>query len=282
MIFLWVILLGGKMIEITSLQNLKIKEIIKLRSKNKRDKNKLFLIEGYREILRAFQAGVDFNSLYICDDLFLGSNENELIEKIQKKVEVYACKKNVFEKISYRDRPDGLLAIAYQKTKTLDDLKNIITKTKTPFLVICESIEKPGNLGTILRSSDGVNADAVVVCDPTCDIYNPNVVRASIGSLFTQNVIVGSASDIIKLLQDNNIKIVATTPHSDLVYTDTNLTDPIAIVVGTEQYGLSEIWLKNSDINVKIPMLGVADSLNVATATTILLYEVIRQRHSIH
>lgn len=264
---------------ITSLQNPQIKEVKKLRNRKERKETDLFLIEGYSELYRAFHSGENIYTLFFCEELFLKDNEYDLISKIQKSGGlVLPCLKNVFEKIAYRDRPDGLLAVAKQNHRTLDDLKEIIEKAKNPFLLVAEHIEKPGNLGTILRSCDGVGVDAAIVCDPCTDIFNPNVVRASIGSLFTQPVIEANEDEVIKLLKENNIKIVATTPHTDNLYSDQDLSGPIAVVVGTEQYGLSKKWLENADINVKIPMKGIADSLNVGAATTIMLYEALRQR----
>ncbi len=269
------------MIKITSQQNEKIKIVNKLRQKNKRDKTNLFLIEGYREILRANEFEVKIDSIFICPEFFLGNNEDTLIEKIKKrKAQVYLCTKNVFEKISYRDRPDGLIVIAKQNKLDLDDLEKIIKKKKVHLFVILEAIEKPGNLGTILRSSDATKVDAVIVCDPCTDIYNPNVVRASIGTLFSQKVIISNSDDVIFLMKKYNIKIVATTPHTKNMYYGVDLKKSTAIVMGTEQYGLSDKWLKSADVRVKIPMLGIADSLNVAAATTIMLYETIRQKRS--
>ncbi len=267
------------MIEITSLQNEKIKKIVKLRDRNKRDKEDLFVIEGYREIIRAFNSNVELESFFYSPELFLGENEDKLISQIEnKKIETFKCTKEVFQKISYRDRPDGLIAIAKKRELGIDALKKILEKKKSPFLVIAESIEKPGNLGTILRSSDGAGVDAVIICDPKTDIFNPNVIRASIGTLFTQPVIVADADETIALLKEMGVQIVSTTPHTDKMYSDADLKKGIAIVVGTEQYGLSETWLKLADIKIKIPMYGIADSLNVGAATTIVLYEAVRQR----
>jgi TrmH family RNA methyltransferase len=268
-----------KFIEIVSFSNTRIKEVVKLKNKNKRDEKNLFLIEGYREILRAFKSGVRIKTLFFAEKLFLKGNEKFLIEEIENKnSEIFKCSKKVFEKISYRDRPDGLLAVAFQSHLKIENLKSF----KNPFLVICESIEKPGNLGSILRSADGAGVDAIVVCDPVTDIFNPNVVRASIGTLFTKPVIVCKKQEILSYLKENNIKIVATTPKSDKVYSEENLKTPLAIIVGSEQYGLSNFWLENADVKLKIPMKGDVDSLNVSAATTILLYEVQRQRSCLH
>lgn len=261
---------------ITSFQNPKIKEIKELRDRRARDESSLFLIEGYRELLKASSSNFKIKTLFYCEELFLKDNEQRLIGQIR--AEKIRVSKAIFEKISYRDRPDGLLAIAFQNHLGLSDLKEIVTKTENPFFVVAERIEKPGNLGTILRSSDGVKVDAAIVSDPLTDIFNPNVVRSSIGALFTQPVIQSSALELIDFFKKNKIKIIAATPHSDLVYYEVDMRGALAIIVGTEQYGLSDLWMKNADYQVKIPMRGIADSLNVGAATTILLYEVLRQR----
>ena len=267
------------MIEITSSQNPRIKSLLKLKNKRERQKTQLFLIEGYREVKRATGANIEIDELYICPELFLGKNENALIKEIERKEKtIINCSKSVFEKISYRDRPDGLIALAKQKHLLIDELVQIVKEKSNPLFVVVESIEKPGNLGTILRSCDGAGVDGVIVCEEVTDIFNPNVVRASIGTLFTQPIIVASPDEILKFFKLNKIKIVATSPDAKQVYYENNFNIPIAIVMGSEQYGLSEKWLSESDLALSIPMLGVADSLNVATATTIMLYEALRQR----
>lgn len=265
------------MFKITSLQNLKVKEVVRLREKRERDKTQTFLIEGYRELSRAAAGNVSLNTLFYSPDHFLGTNEASLIQTIRDRgIETIEVTKEVFEKISYRDRPDGLLAIAKQTHLTLDDLK--LNQKRPPFFLIAEAIEKPGNLGSILRSSDASGVDALIVCDRCTDIFNPNVVRASVGTLFTVPVLEVSSDEAIRWLKDNNIAIVATSPDATLTYTKADLTKPIAIAMGTEQLGLSQKWMEAADLQVSIPMCGVADSLNVAAATTLLLYEVLRQR----
>ncbi len=272
--------------EITSLQNPTLKDACKLQDRGARDETGFFLIEGYRELKRAVDGGIHIHALFICRDLFLGTNEPELIEQAEKGgCHTYLCSEQVFRKLSYRDRPDGLVAVAHQMKHTLRDLiakmaakEALPRKASAPFLLIAEGIEKPGNLGSILRSSDAVAVDGVVVCDRCTDIYNPNVVRASVGTLFTQPVVEASSSETLLWLREKKIKVVAATPHAKQEFTDADLTGPVALAVGTEQVGLSDAWLKACDLQVRIPMLGVADSLNVATAATLLLYEVHRQR----
>ena len=263
------------MMLLTSNQNPKIKLVAKLRDRKTRDQTALFLIEGYRELLRATEGKQKIETLFICPSLFLGSNEEKLIQTIVGSgAQVFETSKSVFETLSYRDRPDGLLAIAPQNHLGFQNLKT----SKTPFYIVAEAIEKPGNLGTILRSADGVGCDGVIVCDKCTDIYNPNVVRASVGTLFTLPVIQASSRETIDFLRQKGIMIVAATPEAPLRYTDADLKKPIAIVVGTEQLGLSSLWKEASDCKVSIPMHGCADSLNVAVATTLLLYEALRQR----
>lgn len=267
--------------QITSLQNPKIKEVVHLREKHGRDKTGLFIIEGYRELLRAADAKWKIQTLFICPELFLGSNEPDLIQRlVSQGTQLFSCSQKVFGKMSYRDRPDGLIAIAEQKSHSLKDLEYIFKTDRSPFFVVAEAIEKPGNLGTILRSSDAVGLDALIVCDRCTDIYNPNVVRASVGTLFTVPTVEASGEEALKWLQGHGVLILAATPQAEKEFTQVDLRQPIAIAVGTEQLGLSERWMKQADIQVRIPMCGVADSLNVAMATTLLLYEVLRQKIS--
>lgn len=257
---------------ITSLQNQRVKDAVRLRDRRERDKSGLFLIEGYRELKRAIEAGRAVSQIFFCSELFLGVNERALLEL--SGAELLPCTPDVFRKISYRDRPDGLLGIAPQKHLGLGDLR----LCKNPFLVIAESIEKPGNLGTILRSCDGAGVNAVIVCDRTTDIHNPNVVRSSVGTLFTLPVLEANSEETLIFLKEQNITLAAATPDATLEYTQADFNVPIAIAVGTEQLGLSETWMRQADCQVRIPMHGIADSLNVASATTLLLYEVVRQR----
>ena len=265
---------------ISSLQNPRIKQVVKLRDRPEREKTGQFLIEGYREILRASDAGQPFDTLFICPSLFLGSNESSLIARIaQSGAQVWTCSEAVFRKISYRDRPDGLLGQGPQRHLTLKELEGHLTKDN-PFLVVAEAIEKPGNLGTILRSSDAVGLDGLIVCDRCTDIHNPNVVRASVGTLFTVPVVEAKGEETLEWLRSKKILIAAATPSATAEFTEVDLSGPLAIAVGTEQLGLSERWMKQADIQVRIPMCGVADSLNVAMATTLLLYEALRQRRA--
>lgn len=262
------------MIEITSTANPRFKAALALQER--RARKECFLIEGYRELLRAVEGGVEILELFFCPSFFLGSNEEALMEKTGAR-SIYRCSEKVFSRLSYRDRPDGLIGVARIKRRGLKELEAAIKKAPCPFFVIAESIEKPGNLGTILRSADAAGVDGVVVCDQCTDLYNPNTVRASVGTLFTVPVFEAGSEETIALLQKYQVMAIAATPAASSLYTEVSMKEPLAIVVGTEQLGLSKQWL-HADRQVRIPMRGLADSLNVATATTLLLYEVVRQR----
>jgi TrmH family RNA methyltransferase len=260
---------------ISSYQNPKVKLISNLSDRRDREKLQLFLIEGYREVYRACLSHQKIKMVFFCPELFLGSNEMQILEKCKMmNIEIYRCTEKIFRSFSYRDRPDGLLAVAEQHHLRLSDLHY----RAGSLYIIAEAIEKPGNLGTILRSSDAVGADAVIICDRCTDIHNPNVVRSSVGTLFTLPVIEATSSETLAWMKEKSVRILAATPHATIEYTKINMKDSIAIVVGTEQYGLSPQWMESADTQVKIPMRGFADSLNVAMATTVLMYEALRQR----
>lgn len=262
---------------ITSLQNPRIKNLVRLRDRRARDEQKIFPVEGYRAISRALEKEVPVRELYYSPDWFLGANEQDLIAAAAAAgARLLELTQPVFAKIAYRDRPEGLLAIVSQWATTLDDL----ALGDPPFLLVVESIEKPGNLGTILRSADAAGVDAVIVCDPVTDLFNPNVVRSSTGVLFAVDVAIESSPAVIDWLKAKGVRIVATTPHCETLYTRADLTGPLAIVMGSEQFGLSRTWLEACDLPVRIPMAGQADSLNVAMATLITLFEAVRQRHA--
>ncbi|RKX36049.1 MAG: RNA methyltransferase [Verrucomicrobia bacterium] len=260
---------------ITSLQNPRIKNLVRLRDRRPRDKQKVFPVEGFRAIRRALEQRVPILELYYAPDWFLGTNETEVIDRVAASgARLFELSKPVFAKIAYRDRPEGLLAMVDQWETTLSDLK----LGTPPFLLVVESIEKPGNLGTILRSADAAGVDAVIVCDPVTDLFNPNVVRSSTGVLFAVDVAVAPSKTVLEWLRERKIRIAATTPHTRNVYTRADLTGPLAIVMGSEQHGLSGTWLDACDQPIRIPMAGQADSLNVAMATLVTLFEAVRQR----
>lgn len=290
----------GNVEKISSLQNPRIKQLVKLRDRRPRDEAGVFMIEGYREIRRALEKQVRLQELYYAPEWFLGENEPTLIEQARVAgAQLFELSKDAFAKVAYRERPDGLLAVAPQWRRSLEDLDRTLSAQGVaglaeagvppgsptpaapkgpPFLLVVEAIEKPGNLGTILRSADAAGCDAVIVCDPVTDIFNPNVVRASTGVLFSVPLVVEKSERVFAWLQEKRIRTIATTPAAEKLYTDVDLRGPLAVIMGSEQYGLSEFWLKHSDQPVRIPMAGQADSLNVAMATIITLFEAVRQR----
>ena len=263
-------------LQLTSPSNPRIKEIAKLRQRSHRDRAGALLVEGYRELKRAIDNAWRPRTIVACPDLFLGKHEPALIARcVEAGAQHLQVAPSVFAKISARDRPDGLLAVGPQLRLSLADLR----LPENALVVVAESIEKPGNLGTILRSADAAGAAAVLVCDRCTDVQNPNVVRASVGTLFSLPVVECSTAEAIPWLAERGFRILASTPHAEAFYTDFDLTGPTAVVVGAEQVGLKDAWLMSPSCSrVRIPMLGQCDSLNVAAATTILLYEVVRQR----
>ena len=262
--------------QLTSLANPKVKHVVKLRQRSHRDEAGQMLVDGYRECKRALDNGYQPEMLFFCEELYLKNlNEPEIVRQCQERgAELYACSKPVFEKMAYRERPEGLLIVGPQCSRKLADLQ----LPEHALVVVAESIEKPGNLGTILRSADAAGVHAVIVCDRCTDIHNPNVVRASTGTLFSLPVVEAESDEAIAYLKERGFCILATTPHTEKLHSEVPLTGNVAIVVGTEQYGLTEKWMNAADFRVRIPMFGLADSLNVSAATTILLFEAVRQR----
>lgn len=265
---------------ITSLQNPKVKAAARLKERRERNKTQRFLIEGCRELLRYHESPLAWEALeqlFICPELFLSEEELAVVEWAKKKdTPILELNKAVFEKLSYRDRPDGLLGIAKQPQRDLATLK----LKKNPLVVIAESIEKPGNLGTILRASDAAGVDAIIVCERCTDLWNPNVVRASIGTLFTQAVVEAPRDEVIAWLKKEKLPLLAATPHAEQNLWQSDLASGVAIAVGCEQLGLSDELMSLADKKVKIPMYGLADSLNVAIATSLMLYEARRQQEA--
>ena len=260
---------------IASATNPKVKRLVKLRNRRDRDAERAFIIEGYRELSRAVAAGIDIGELYSCEELFLGVNEGSLIDDVVSTGAIHVrLEEAPFRKAAYRDRPEGLLAVASQ----FDTNLALLDLPSDPLVLVVESIEKPGNLGTMMRTADAAGVHAVVVADATTDPFNPNVVRASIGSLFTVPLAVASTDETLTWLGNSGISPLVTTPDTTMLHWEADYRGSVAIVVGSEQYGLSESWLTAADQAFRIPMAGTADSLNAALATGITLFEAIRQR----
>ena len=262
---------------IASMQNAGVKRVVRLRRRRARDRERAFLIEGYRELLRAVEAGLPLEAVYHCPEFYLGSNEPALLERAGHACGALSIETSaaVFAKLSYRDRPDGLLAVAPMPAWNLERLP---APGPDALYVVATAIEKPGNLGTLLRSADAVGAAAVIACDPVTDLFNPNVVRASVGTLFTVPAAQADAAATRRWLGARGVRTVVTTPAAERCYTDDDLTGALAIVLGSEQFGLDAAWLDGGRSTVSIPMLGHADSINVAMAGTAVLFEALRQR----
>lgn len=258
------------MLDITSLQNPRVKQIVKLRDdKKQRQRDGLMLVEGYDEISLAREAGHVPRTLLIAPELSrlpVGATGAETL----------TVSPAVFEKMSYRENPDGWLAVFPIPHVPLEDLR----LGDAPLVIVAESIEKPGNLGAILRTADAARVDAVLVCDPRVDAYSPNVVRASRGTLFTVPVVETRSAQALVFLQRRGIRVLAATPSARAEYTHQDLRLPLAIAVGTEDEGLSDLWMSHADLQVRIPMLGKVNSLNVSIATALIVYEAVRQRQA--
>ncbi len=258
---------------ITSLQNQKVKNTLLLQEKSReRKRQNLFVVEGEREITLALGGGYAINTLFVCSELRPLSQSLSVL--LPKSAQLYDISKPVFDKLAYRENSDGLIALVIPKSTDLGSIK----LPENPFIIVLESVEKPGNLGAILRTADAAQVDAVVVCNPLSDIYNPNVIRSGLGCLFTQQVAVTTSNECLKWLQENNITAYAAELTASQHYCKVDLKKPSAIVMGTEADGLTDFWITNANARIKIPMRGKIDSLNVSVSTAILTFEAMRQR----
>ncbi len=262
--------------KITSFSNEKIKLIQKLKDKSSREEFGQFIIEGYREIKKSLlHPTIEFLGLYISPECFLGENENFLIrEFLKRRVKVFEIKKAIFEKISYRDRPDGLLAVA----KLLDFRFKPNQIPKGDLYLIIEGVEKPGNLGTILRTAEGGGVSSIFVTDPKIDLHNPNVIRSSTGTIFTLPIFLITLDEIKQFLNFNQIPIYGLSPEAKTFYFQRSFKKPVAFLFGSEQYGISSQGKILCNELLSIPMKGSADSLNLAMSVGIVVYDVLRQR----
>lgn len=252
---------------ITSKSNPKIKNVVKLQKSSERREQNRIIIEGRREIERAVACGFIVDTLFICNDIL-----KESFNIAANYVEEVTLE--VFEKIAYREGSDGLLAVAIPKYA---DLKSFKPK-KNPLIIVLETVEKPGNLGAIMRTADAAGVDAVIIADPRTDLYNPNAIRASIGTIFSVPLFACSSEECINWLRENDIKIYCTYLKASIDYLEADFRQGSAIVMGTEATGISDIWVDAADQNLIIPMNGIADSLNVSVTTAIVVFEAIRQR----
>lgn len=261
---------------ITSTQNPRIKQLLALQQKSQeRRRTGLFVVEGWRELEHGLAAGYEVVCVYL-EQRGESSRDKETVPCALDKVPCIHVSPNVYERIAYRGSTEGVVAVMRERKTTLETL----VLGENPLLVVLESVEKPGNLGAVLRSADAAAATAVIVCDPLTDAYNPNLIRASIGACFTVPMVACTSEECIAFLKKHRIQILTAQLQDSSTYFDTPMDGPTAIVLGTESTGLTQIWRNAADAHIRIPMLGHLDSLNVSVSAAILLYEAVRQRHS--
>lgn len=264
-------------LELTSVSNARVRTLVNLRRRRQRDQLGLMLVEGYEELSLALTAGAVPISLYVCPELVRDAGNLRTVDTVAALgTEIVHVNTRVFERIAYRESPDGWLAVVPTVPTDLAALK----LRPNPLALVCESVEKPGNLGAMLRTADAVGADALIAATPITDWGNPNVVRASKGTVFAVPVAAADSTDVLAWAKAGGLRVVAATPDTDTLFTDVDFTGPTAIAVGSEKHGLTETWLASADVRVRIPMSGLANSLNVATSAAIILYEAIRQRRA--
>lgn len=257
---------------IESIHNPRLKEVAALAAKSSlRRERSLCVVEGRREISNALSCGFVIEQLFFCPDIIPEDAVQQLIDAAS---EVFSLSGAAYGKIAYREGTEGVVAVLKTAPRTLEGL----SVAGDALIIVLESVEKPGNLGAILRSADASGAAAVIVCDPLTDLYNPNVIRASIGAVFTTAVVACSSQEAAQWLRSRGFQIVTAQLQDSKVYYDVDFTRATAIVFGTESTGLTDFWRKISDAKIRIPMLGKMDSLNVATSVAILSYEAVRQK----
>ncbi len=254
---------------ISSLQNARVKQLVQLQQKSQeRRRTGLFVVEGQRELMHCIEAGYEVVELWV-----KGGGYSPLTFHLPPST-IIEVTPQVYEKIAYRGSTEGVIGVVRERRLTLDALQ----LPASPLIVVLESVEKPGNLGAVLRSADAAGADAVIVCDPLTDLYNPNLIRASLGACFSVPLIACSSAECIAFFKQHHIHILTAQLQDSKLYYDTDMQRPTAIVMGTESTGLTDIWRQAADAHIRIPMLGRMDSLNVSVSAAILLFEAVRQR----
>ena len=287
---------GMRTESITSAQNPKIKNLLLLQEKSKaRREQGLFVVEGRRELEHCLEAGFQVRTLFICPDLAgdealsgafarIGSRSDAEerasfpAQPLSPAMEplIIEIPESLYRKVAYRESTEGIIAEVECKERRLEDLE----LSERPLVMVLESVEKPGNLGAVLRSADAARADAVIVCDPLTDLYNPNLIRASLGGIFTVPTVAASSEEAIAWLKARGIRILTAQLQDSSWYYDIDMTVGTALVMGTESTGLTDIWRRAADAHIRIPMLGRLDSLNVSVSAAILLFEAVRQRNA--
>ena len=258
--------------KITSLQNPKIKLLLQLQQKSsERRKAELFVVEGRRELMHCMEAGYEVDTVFWCSSVEVGT---EPIPSLPEGVRLFEVSKDIYERVAYRGSTEGIIAEVRPRQLSLADLQ----LGASPLVVVVERVEKPGNLGAILRSADAAGVDAVIVCDPLTDLYNPNLIRSSIGGIFSVPCVACTSEECIAFLKQRGIQILTAQLQDSHLYYDTDMRRPTAIVMGTEATGLTDQWREAADAHIRIPMLGRIDSLNVSVSAAILMFEAVRQR----
>ena len=262
---------------ITSTANPRLKAAVRLRGRRERDREGLTLIDGIRENLRALTGGAVIREVFVLPDLLVEPEAKALLERLREEsIPIVELGQEAFEKLAYGDRLDGVVAVAETPLRTLDTL----ALPPEPLIAVIEGVEKPGNLGAILRSADGAGVNAVIVADSATDLFNPNIIRASIGTVFAVPVCVASSGEVLAWLQERGIAIVAARVDASVDFAAADYRGAVAIALGSEARGLSDAWGELARESVHVPMLGVADSLNVSATAAVLFYEALRQRRS--
>lgn len=260
---------------ITSRQNQQVKDAVRLRESRERRRHQQFIVDGAREILRAIASGIRPLQTFICEELCQSAECREAKDAAETRAaEVFQVSPDVYAKLAFGDRNDGILVIAEAPRHALAELQ----LPANPLVAVLEGIEKPGNVGAILRSADAAGVDAVVIANGRTDLYNPNTIRASLGTVFRKNICEASTADAIEWLRAQSLAIFAARPDATTLYTDANLSTGVAIVLGSESAGLTSAWSAAGVTAVRLPMHGLADSLNVSTTAAVLFYEALRQR----
>ena len=264
---------------ITSTQNPKIKALLQLQQKSsQRRKEQLFLVEGRRELMHCLSRGYQIDTVFICPDILKAEAEYDTLLQALPQCHTIQVSPTVYDRIAYRGGTEGVVATIRMKEHGLDTLPQM-PQGKAPLYVVLESVEKPGNLGAILRSADAAGVDAVIVCDPLTDLYNPNLIRSSLGGIFSVPTVACTSQECIAYFKSQGIRILTAQLQDSSLYYDTDMTLPTAIVMGTEATGLTNQWREAADAHIRIPMLGILDSLNVSVSAAILMYEAVRQRN---
>ncbi len=261
---------------IDSIKNPKIKELVLIKEKSRwRKKHELFVAEGRKEVEMSLKGNCKLLKVFYCSSILALEEVENLMADYQAEPEIIEVSKDVYARIAYRDKTEGLVALGQARSHDLDKLH---FHTKTPLVLIAESPEKPGNIGAMLRTADAAALDAVIVSNPRTDLYNPNVIRSSLGCVFTVPIGLGSNEEVLSFLKSRGFKIYAAELDAAKSYSEVDFSGPTAIVVGTESTGLTKKWLDAADTNILIPMKGEIDSMNVSVSAAILIFEAVRQR----